>query len=147
MPLATIGIVLIAGAGIAFQAVVNARLREGVQSPVLSALISFLVGGAVLALLALSGVMGRGRLPPLGTLPWWAWIGGLFGAFYVTIAVVAVPRIGMATLIACTVFGQLAAALVFDTMGWFGLSRLPLSWPRALGALLLLAGVLLMQRK
>ena len=43
--------------------------------------------------------------------------------------------------------GQLGAALALDTFGWLGLPRLPLSPTRILGALLLLAGVLLIQWK
>lgn len=140
-------LVALAGMGLSVQVAMNARLRETVQSPVLSALISFMVGGFMLALLALSGVFGRGRLTQLGALPGWAWCGGLMGAFYVTIALVSLPRIGSAAVVACTVGGQLAAALVLDYFGWLGVPRAPLNISRVLGALLLFVGVLLLQRK
>ncbi len=147
-----IGIVLLlmlGGVGLTVQAAVNARLREAVGSPALSALISFLVGAVPLAGLAVSGLMGRGRLPGLGADggPWWMWIGGLFGAFYVTLAVVGVPRVGGAVVVACAVFGQLAAALVLDSFGWLGVPRVPLNAWRLLGVALVMAGVLLIQQK
>ncbi len=140
-------LLLLAGAGLTLQAAVNARLREAVGSPVLSALISFLVGAVPLALAASAGVLGRGRLTGLAGSPWWIWIGGLFGAFYVTLSVVGVPRVGAAVVIACAVGGQLAAALALDSFGWLGVPRAPINGWRVLGVLLVFAGVLLVQHK
>ena len=145
-----IGIVLLlmlGGVGLSLQAAVNARLREAVGSPVLSALISFAVGSAALALMLALGVLGRGRLTGLGGSPWWMWVGGLFGAFYVVLAVVGVQRVGTAVVISCAVFGQMAAALLLDSCGWLGVPRAPLNGWRILGAVLVLAGVWLIQAK
>lgn len=147
MSIAWVGLMVAAGLGLAVQAAANARLREGVQSPALSALLSFVIGGAVLAVLTVSGVLGRGRLTGLGALPAWAWLGGVFGAIYVCAAVVSVPRIGTALVIASAVFGQMAAALALDTFGWFGVPRIPVSPWRIAGAVFLLVGVIMMQRK
>lgn len=118
---------VLGGIGLTMQAAVNTRLREAVGSPVLGALISFLVGTIPLALAVAMGVLGRGRLTGLGGQPWWMWIGGLFGAFWVTLAIVGVPRVGAAVVIACGVFGQMAAALVLDSCGWLGVPRVPLN--------------------
>ncbi len=137
----------IAGMGLSLQQAVNSRLRGAVHSPVLSALVSFLVGAVVLGLLSAFGVFGRGKLTDLGTLPWWAWTGGLFGAFYVTLAVIGVPRVGASIVICCAVFGQLLAALVIDHFGWFGVPRIPLNPWRIAGATGLFVSVLLMQKK
>lgn len=140
-------LLVLGGAGLTLQAAVNARMREAVGSPVLGALISFLVGSIPLALAVAAGLFGRGRLPGLGEQPWWIWVGGLFGAFYVTLAIVGVPRVGTAVVIACAVFGQLAAALVLDSFGWLGVPRAPLNLGRVLGVVLVFAGVLLVQYK
>lgn len=147
MRLAIMAMVLAGGLGLAVQAAVNSRLREGLQNPVLSALVSFLIGAAALVIVYLTGVLGRVRLEGMSSVPWWAWIGGLFGAFYVTISVVALPRIGAALVIACAVMGQLVAALALDSFGWLGVPKVPFSAWRALGAILLCVGVLLMQKK
>lgn len=140
-------LLMLGGIGLTLQAAVNTRLREAVGSPVLSALISFLVGMVPLAVAASAGLLGRGRLTGLGGSPWWMWIGGLFGAFYVVLAVVGVPRVGAAVVVACAVFGQLAAALVLDSFGWLGVPRAPLNAWRVLGVVLVFAGVLLVQKK
>ncbi len=140
-------LLVLGGVGLTLQAAVNTRLREAVGSPVLSALISFLVGTVPLAVAASAGLLGRGRLSGLGGSPWWMWIGGLFGAFYVVLAVVGVPRVGAAVVVACAVGGQLAAALALDSFGWLGVPRAPLNLWRVLGVLLVFAGVLLVQHR
>jgi len=140
-------LLVLGGVGLTLQAAVNTRLREAVGSPVLSALISFLVGTVPLAVAASAGLLGRGRLSGLGGNPWWMWIGGLFGAFYVVLAVVGVPRVGAAVVVACAVGGQLAAVLALDSLGWLGVPRAPLNLWRVLGVLLVFAGVLLVQKK
>ena len=140
-------LVAVSGVGLSVQVAVNSRLRETVQSPALSGLISFAVGLVVMLLLTLSGVMGRGRwVSPLET-PWWYWIGGLFGALVVTTAIVALPKIGAGGVVAATVFGQLVTALVLDHFGWLGVKRDPITVWKAAGAVLLLAGVLLIHHR
>ena len=147
MQIFLVALLTLGGMGLSVQQAVNSRLRLAVHSPVLGALISFVVGGLALAVLAAFNAFGRGRLTGLGPLPWWAWTGGLFGAFYVTLAVIGVPRVGTAVVVACAVFGQLAAALALDSFGWLGVPRSSLNVWRVAGALLLFAGVLLMQKK
>jgi len=147
MQIGIICLLLLGGVGLTLQAAVNARLRAAVGAPVLSALISFLVGAVPLGILAALGAFGRGRMPEGDGNPWWIWIGGLFGAFYVTLAVIGVPKVGAAVVVSCAVFGQLAAALMLDAFGWLGVPRAPLNGWRILGAVLLMAGVLLIQHK
>ncbi|RYU59397.1 DMT family transporter [Methylolobus aquaticus] len=137
---------LFSGVVLPIQAAVNAQLRQSMTSPVLAALISFVVGTA-----ALIAYIGLSRIPMADLrsavlAPWWAWLGGLFGAVYVVTAILVTPRLGAATLVAVTVAGQLVAALVMDHFGWLGLPLQPFSGPRVLGALLLMAGVVLMTR-
>ena len=147
MQILLVFLLTLGGMGLTLQQAVNSRLRMAVGSPVLGALVSFLVGAAALGLLAVIGAFGRGRLTNLGPLPWWAWIGGLFGAFYVTLAIVGVPKVGAAVVVACAVFGQLTAALAMDSFGWLDVPKVSLTPWRVVGALLLFVGVLLMQYK
>jgi bacterial/archaeal transporter family-2 protein len=135
------------GVGLAVQAAANARMGAVVQAPTLSALINFAVGGIALGLLAASGVFGRGTLANVGAAPWWAWIGGIFGASWVLIAVIAVPKVGAALTVAAVIFGQLVGTLLLDTFGWLGVPRIPLNPWRVTGAVLLFVGVLMMQHK
>lgn len=139
--------IALAGVGLAVQAAANAHMGAVVQAPTWSALINFAVGGLTLTLLAASGIFGRGTLTTIGEAPWWAWIGGIFGAAWVLIAVIAVPRVGAALTVAAVIFGQLVGTLLLDTFGWLGVPRIPLNSWRVAGATLLFVGVLMMQHK
>ena len=142
-------VMVLSGIALGVQLVLNSRLREAVHSPVFSAVVSFTIGGALLAVLMSAGLFGgTGRgLSGLRGLPWWAFLGGVCGAVYVVASVVALPRIGAATTVCATVLGQQVISLVFDTFGWLGGPRTPLTPGRVLGTALLFAGVVLMQRK
>lgn len=138
-------LVLLAGGMIALQAPTNALLGKAGGSPVLAALISFAVGTAALVAVWLA----TGRRPDSGSLaglPWYAWIGGVYGAIYVGVAAYAAPRIGLASLITIGIAGQIAMALWLDHIGALGLPREPISLIRVGGALLVAAGVLLVRR-
>jgi len=134
------------GTGLVVQVGMNSTLRAQLGSPIVAALISFLVGSAALALYAL---LMRSPLPvrsQVAAVPGWAWFGGLLGAFYVASSVVVGPRLGAATLLALVVLGQLVTSLLVDHFGWLGFPHHPLTLVRVAGALLLFAGVVLITR-
>lgn len=133
-------LILIAGSGLAFQAPINARLREYTGNPVLGALISFCVGTILLLAIAI-GSNAFASATRLRAGPWWVFIGGSFGVLYVVSAMVAVPRIGASMLLAATVAGQMLAALLIDHYGWFGLDVSTLTPKRFAGAILLTASL------
>ncbi len=138
---------LLVGIVLPVQAGINAQLRIGLGHPLLAALVSFLVG--TIALLGFALVM-RVPLPTSGEtsrIPWWQWTGGLLGAGYIAAAVVLAPRLGAAALVASVVAGQMLASLVLDYFGLVGFSQQPLTPQRALGAALVVGGVLLIQRR
>jgi transporter family-2 protein len=138
-------LVLIAGGLIALQAPTNAMLARAGGSPVLAALISFAVGTIGLLLVWLASGNRPGSQAFRG-LPWYAWIGGLYGAIYVAVAAYAAPRIGLATLITIGIAGQIAVALLLDQFGALGLPKDPINLGRIAGALLVIAGVVLVRR-
>jgi transporter family-2 protein len=138
-------LVLLAGGMIALQAPTNVMLSKAGGSPVLAALISFAVGTAALFVAWLASG-NRPGLAPFGALPWYAWIGGVYGAIYVAVAAYAAPRIGLASLITIGIAGQIVMALWLDHVGALGLLRQPVSGTRIVGALLVVAGVVLVRR-
>ncbi|QNM83413.1 DMT family transporter [Sphingomonas sabuli] len=138
-------LVFIAGGMVALQAPTNAMLAKAGGSPVLAALISFVVGTIALLVVWL----GSGNRPgsaAFAGLPWFAWIGGLYGAIFVAVAAFAAPKIGLASLITIGIAGQIAMALALDHVGALGLAREPINLGRVLGAILVLAGVVLVRR-
>ena len=125
---------------------VNAQLRLWVPHPVIAALISFFVGTLTLLLASVvfrSSFVGGSRL---GSAPWWVWMGGILGANYVLMAIILAPRLGAATLIGLTVTGQMISSVVLDHFGLIGFPLHPVSLGRIVGAALLLAGVILIQK-
>ena len=136
---------LLAGGMVALQAPTNVMLARAGGSPVLAALISFAVGTAtLLAVWLASG--HRAAAAPFAALPWYAWLGGVYGAIFVAIAAYAAPRLGLATLITLGIAGQIVVALWLDHLGALGLPREAISPGRVLGALLVVAGVVLVRR-
>ena len=136
---------VVAGAMIPFQAGVNSQLAHWVGGPIRAAFVSFVVG--TLALLLVAAFVRR-PVPSLGSLgdaPWWVWVGGLLGAFYVAGSIVAAPRLGAALLIAAVVAGQTAASVVIDHWGWVGFKEQQISPGRIVGVLLVATGVALVR--
>lgn len=138
-------LVLAAGGMIALQAPTNAILSKAGGSPVLAALISFAVGTTTLLLVWLASG-NRPRPASFAGLPHYAWFGGAYGALYVAVAAYAAPRIGLATLITIGIAGQIAVALLLDQFGALGLPKDPINLGRIAGALLVIAGVVLVRR-
>lgn len=142
-----VGVVVLAGMTQPVQAAMNARLKEGVHSPALTALMAFLVGSLALAPLVLAGVGGRAHLAGAAEVPWWAYLGGFSLAFLVTVILVAVKETNAAATIAAVVAGQVAAALAVDHFGWLEVDRVPASPARVAGAALVVGGMLLLQKR
>jgi len=137
-------VIVAGGALLATQGPINAALARAAGDPVLAALISFAVGTVALAAAALL----RGAAPSAAGLlaaPWWAWTGGLLGAYFVLAMVWTVPVLGVLTLAAAAVLGQMLAALALDATGAFGLAVQPVS-PRRIAAVALVIGGLLLSR-
>jgi transporter family-2 protein len=136
---------LVGGALIAVQAPVNARLRVALSSPVGSAAVSFAVGLIVLGA-AVVIVGDTGNLGNIGAGPWWAYLGGLFGAVFVVATLLAAPRVGVTTTFVSVVLGQVAAAALIDRFGWLGQRAVGFSWERVAALALLAISLVLLLR-
>jgi len=134
-------LIIAVGAQLALQAPINSALGQHVGK-LAASLVSFVVGTAVILLLVF--VSGEaGSLPELSNVPAWELAGGLIGATYVATATFTVARIGAGAVVAATVTGQLVSSLVIDEFGIVGVDAVPLDAVRVLGALLLVAGTIL----
>jgi transporter family-2 protein len=143
-----LAVLLAAAAGglVGMQAPVNSRLGKHVGS-FEAATFSFLVGTVALVLILLVARGGTGGFGQIGRVPWWGLVGGLLGAVYVTVALIAVRTLGATGLTAAVIAGQLVISVVIDRFGLLGIARQPVGFSRVLGLLLLVAGVVLVVRK
>lgn len=137
---------IVAGFGLTVQVGMNAQLRKVLQSANLAALISFTVGTAALILLILLLRTPVPERAAFAAVPWWAWMGGLLGAFYVASSTIVAVELGATTLLGLALLGQLTTALVIDHFGWLGLPVNPITWARVAGVALLGLGVWLISR-
>lgn len=134
-----------AGVSVALQQVLNANLRVALGSPWWAGFVSYLVG--MLAMLAVALTAPGPRLSEAfaGSPSWVSWSGGVFGALFIGTAILMVPRLGAATVLALIVVGQMLGSLAFDHFGLFGLSQQPVSLTRLAGAVSLILGVVLIR--
>ncbi|UJX40139.1 DMT family transporter [Desulfovibrio sp. JY] len=145
MQTAFIILAIVAGMLMPVQAGINAKLADVINGAIPAAFVSFLVGtlvlGLVLAVMAQSVPLSRA----LPVTPWWYWVGGSLGAFFVTATVILAPRIGAGAMIALTLAGQMAASMALDNYALLGFPHIPFDGKRLLGSVLLLAGVYLIR--
>ena len=136
---------VIGGALLAIQAPTNAILGKASGSPIIAAFISFLIGTVALGA-AVSVTSGKLFAPGLKQVPWYAWLGGFYGAFFVAVAAFGAPRVGIGVLLTAAIAGQLASALLLDHYGLLGLARHPITLSRGLGFALVVVGAVLVRR-
>lgn len=134
---------VVAGSFLPIQAGVNARLANFVGGPVRASMISFFVGAIVLLIVVLLFYRNGGTRT--SHAPWWAWVGGVLGAFYVTSTVVVSVRIGAAAFFGILVAAQLVTSVLIDRFGLIGFPQKELSPLRIVGVALLIGGALLVR--
>jgi transporter family-2 protein len=137
-----------AGAGIALavQPTLNAQIARAAGSPFTAGLISLTV--SALIMLAVTTVMTQGRinLPAVFTLPWYVpLLGGLMGVIFVTTSLFLVPRIGVGSVFAFVIAGQVIAAALIDHFGLLGVAERELTAGRLMGFALVAAGAIMVK--
>ncbi|RAS71578.1 DMT family transporter [Priestia endophytica] len=136
---------ILAGMALPTQFSVNAQLRNVVGSPVVASTVSFMVGAVALLVVSLFG-KGINIKKEWFEAPWWVWTGGLLGAFYVVATVILIPRIGAAATVSYIFAGQMIASVLIDHFGIIGVQSHSLSLPRLCGLILVLIGVVIVQK-
>jgi transporter family-2 protein len=136
-------VALVAGAFITLQTGSNARLKEALGHPLPAVVISSFIG-----VILLSGMLMAMRTPlptvdRLTAAPWTAWPGGILGAAYAVTVVVLARELGVATLTALLITGQLICSVLLDHFGLLGFDLHAAGAGRLMGCALLLAGTAL----
>lgn len=140
-------VAVVAGFVVPIQSILNGRLGHLLANPFLAALVSFLGGTVALSIVVLVTTPGIPQVSTEGkSLPWYLFTGGLFGAVFVTSVLTLVPRIGATNVLAAAVVGQFIMALIIDHFGILGVPHINASPMRIAGCLLLITGMLLINR-
>lgn len=134
------------GSLICLQGLINNRLARALHEPMQAALISFAVGTIAIAIYMLFTRHAFPSIAALRQVSPQLYVGGVFGAIFITSVIYLLPKLGAATVVAATVAGQMIMAVMFDHFGWWEMSVHPLGLFRILGVILLMFGVVLIQR-
>ena len=135
-----------AGISVAVQQILNANLRDEIGSPWWAGFASYLLGAIVMLTMALIVKGPRpteilfSRTTPI------SWTGGIFGALFIGTVILMIPRLGVATVLALVVVGQMMAGVVIDHFGLLGAQPHLVSCTRLVGVVLLVASVILIRR-
>ncbi len=137
--------VVIAGAFLPMQGSMNSKLAKAGENPVYASMISFTIGVLALVayiLLTSQNVSWKG----LKDAPSYSWLGGVLGAFYVTVIVFAFPKIGPGLTFGLVVAGQLITSIVMEHFQIMGTPHQPISLGRIVGVLLIIIGVVAVKK-
>lgn len=130
----------LAGALVTVSRSVNGRLALS-TSPLVASFVNHFVG---LALLVAIGLAGAGLWPErIAQVPAFAWAGGTLGVVFVASGSWLVARIGAVLTAMAVIAGQMVSGVVLD----LAMSAPGSSWARAGGVGLILAGMLVAQRR
>ena len=136
-----------AGGLVAAQAPANNVISNSVGS-LGAALVSFLVGTAVILVLTFTVGGGLSGDEGVESPAWYYWIlGGVGGAAIVLITLITVRELGAGGATAAVIAGQLALSVVLDRAGVLGLDERAITWQKLLGIALLAAGTVLIVRE
>ncbi len=128
----------------AVQSGVNAQLRESLNNPILAGITSFSLG--LVILLIVFACFNQDPIPKIEDIrhiPLNRFLGGALGAFYVITVILIVRKIGSSNMMCLIIAGQMATVMTIDHFGLQGFAIHQITWPRLAGAVLVVAGVVL----
>ena len=137
-------VALLAGAVIPMQGGVNTLLGKEVKSSLHASLFSFTIGMILLFLYVLitkQSVSWDG----VKNAPWYAWLGGLFGAFCLTAILFTMPKLGPGLTFGLMVAGQMIISVGLEHFNILVAQPHPISFLRVLGILLIVGGAIIIR--
>ena len=138
---------LFIGALLPLQAVLNTKLGKQTGGPLISSMLSFLVGLIFLfAINLLVNYTALSNMKLLSVSPRYLWLGGLLGAIYVSCVIFINQQQGVALTFALAIAGQIFISLLIDHFGLLGAYVRPMSMSKIVGALLIIGGLFLIKK-
>lgn len=133
------------GAFLPIQAGLNARLGKAGDNPIYAAMLSFVIGTIALVLYILvtkQSVSWDG----VKAAPSYVWIGGILGAFYVTVIILAFPQLGPGLTFGLVVAGQMVISALLEHFNLLVAQQQSISPMRILGIALVVIGVVIIRK-
>ncbi len=140
-----IALAFLAGAFLPIQAGLNAKLGKTVESPVYASMLSFVIGtlGLITYILITKQSMSWAGVREA---PAHVWLGGLLGAFYVTVIIFAFPKLGPGLTFGLVVAGQMIISILLEHFNILVAQQNSISFMKIIGVLLVVSGVIIIRR-
>ena len=137
---------VLTGGLVAFQGPINSQLARLLSHPLQAAFISF-SGGIITMVLAT--FLFKSGFPPMEQVlstPKILLIGGMLGAIYIVANILFIPKIGVFNMLIGVLVGQILVSMMIDHFGLFGLESQRINLNRILGAGLVVAGMVVINK-
>jgi len=136
-----LGIVLawIAGSFVGLQNIFNNKVNEQAGTWITTTLV---LGLGCLASILIGLLFEGGALFHLRHMETWYWFSGVIGVGVVTCLMQGIKRLGPTYAVSLAMTSQLGFALLCDSLGWFGLDKVPFTANQLVGVLVIVAGIL-----
>ena len=118
---------------------------QGAMNGAMSKIVGVLEGNFVLhaiglliivILLFLLG-LGRGDLHELSKAPWYLFLPGAINVAIIYGVMLSISKTSAGIATTAIIVGQLTMSLLVDWFGWFGLEKIPMTWGRGIGLVLM----------
>ena len=139
-------IAALAGVTMALQGTMNSALGKKIGL-LETVFVVNLVGLTLLALMLFVFRLGSGSISALSQVPWYLYLGGILGVIITYGVICSIPKVGVAPATTAIILGQVFTAGLIDSLGLFGMNKLPFNWCRVAGTLLMAGGAWLILRK
>ncbi|MCF8318287.1 MAG: DMT family transporter [Haliscomenobacter sp.] len=135
----------LSGAFLPIQAGLNAKLGKAAESPVYASMLSFAIGtlGLITYILITKQSMSWAGVREA---PAHVWLGGLLGAFYVTVIILAFPKLGPGLTFGLVVAGQMIISILLEHFNILVAQQNSMSFMKLLGVMLVVAGVIIIRK-
>jgi len=122
------------------QAIINSNLNKAADLPLTTLVVNMV---ALATILPVYLIISRQNLGVLREADWFAYLGGILGVIVVMGSTFLIPRLGITIASSIIIVSQLTFAMVADHYGWFGIREIPVSFTKAAGLGLMIAGIYL----
>jgi len=132
-------IAALSGAAMALQGTFNAALGKivGIWQ---STLLVHLIGTLSVTLIIIFLGKGFEGLNKIGSVPWYAFLGGILNVLIIYTVVRTIPQIGVGNATTAIIVAQILTAVAIDSTGAFGMEKYEFHYIDLLGILLLAIG-------
>lgn len=136
---------ILCGMTFAIQPAINGQLAQAIDAPVMASFYSFTVSTIILTAMLLVIPSERRLLSSAFKLrsPWWMYIGGLIGAYYVTAFSKFTPVLGVGAASLTGIIGMMTMGIIIDANGMLGAQKQRINIKQYISLAFILAGAVL----